>query len=75
MTRQEHMNWCKARALEYLEPGEFYSPVEAVTSMMSDLRKHPDTAASTEGVLALLGLKAAASNDPTEARRYIEGFN
>lgn len=73
-TRHQHLDWCKQRALEYLEPDEFYSPQEAVTSMLSDLNKHPETSLKG-GVLTMLGLKAAQSGDPEEARRFIEGFN
>ena len=38
-TREEHLAWCKARALEYLPD----DPIQAVTSMASDLGKHPET--------------------------------
>jgi hypothetical protein len=38
MTKDEHLEWCKKRALEYLDAGD---PAQAFTSMMSDLRKHP----------------------------------
>ncbi len=74
MTRDKHLQWCKDRALEYLDPGADYSPQEAVTSMLSDLNKHPETSL-TGGVLTMLGLKAIQSGDPQEARRFIEGFN
>ena len=39
ITRDEHMEWCKKRALEYLP----LDPQQAITSMLSDLTKHPDT--------------------------------
>ena len=74
MTREEHLQWCKDRALEYLKPGEFYSPQEAVASMMSDMNKHPETEL-TGGALTMLGLHAVMSGDANEVRRYIEGFN
>lgn len=75
MTRAEHLQWCKDRALEYLDPGEDYSPQEAVTSMLSDLNKHPDTSIASDGILTMLGLKAIQSGDREEARRFIVGFN
>ncbi|MEE8143250.1 MAG: hypothetical protein V3T77_09125 [Planctomycetota bacterium] len=71
MNRQEHMDWCKVRALEYLDAGNVK---EAVTSMMSDLTKHADA----EGVgltMAPLGMMALMSGNAAEARRFIEGFN
>ncbi len=74
MTRQEHMDWCKRRALEYLKPGPHYSVREAVTSMLSDIRKHPETEDQT-GVLGMLGIEALQSGDAGEARKFIEGFN
>jgi hypothetical protein len=42
MTRAEHVRWCKARALECLERDGMK---EAIASMVSDLRKHPETQA------------------------------
>lgn len=75
MTRDEHLQWCKNRALEYLKPGQFYSPQEAVTSMLSDLNKHDETSIASDSVLTMMGLHAARSGDPNEARRFIEGFN
>lgn len=75
MTREEHLNWCKKRAMEYVDHGEL---LEAVTSMMSDLTKHPETADSGAGALAALGLLAARqAQDGNRAAvvRYIKGFN
>lgn len=37
-SRAEHLEWCKVRALEYLP-----DTAQAMTSLASDLRKHPDT--------------------------------
>ena len=75
MTREQHLQWCKDRALEYLNPGEFYSLNSAVTSMMSDMNKHPETSFAGDGVLTMLGIHAAMSGDQGEVRRFIEGFN
>ena len=68
-TRAEHLEWCKQRAREYLEKGD---ATNAVTSMMSDIQKHPET--EVRGILALLGVQTAANGDLEGARRYIEGF-
>ena len=70
-TRVEHIEWCKQNAREYLDEGD---PVKAVTSMMSDMQKHPETNFGPDSALSALGLLAAMSRDPDEARRYIEGF-
>lgn len=75
MDRQQHLNWCKQRAMEYVASGDL---LEAVTSMMSDLTKHPETAKSSDGVLAAIGLLArqqAQSSDRAGVVRYIQGFN
>jgi hypothetical protein len=69
MTRAEHLAWCKQRALEYL-PGD---PQQALASMMSDLRKHPDTASSADPALMMLGVESV--DNPSGMRRFIEGFN
>ncbi len=39
-TREEHLAWCKQRALEYIDRGQIN---EGLTSMMSDMSKHPRT--------------------------------
>ena len=40
MTKQEHLNWCKQRAFEYLDLND---PTNAIASFMSDLAKHKET--------------------------------
>lgn len=74
MDRLEHLNWCKQRAREYLHSGNL---VEAVTSMMSDLGKHPETVktGSALAMLGLLALQQAQGGDSDGVKRYIEGFN
>ena len=52
MTREEHLQRCKDVAMKCVERGDL---LEAVTSMMSDLDKHPETKASTGGAMAMLG--------------------
>lgn len=70
MTRQEHMDWCKKRALEYLDKGDV---ANAVASMLSDLSKHPETTIPPE--LSMIGMLSVMSNDRDGARRFIVGFN
>ena len=71
MTRDEHLTWCKTRALEYLDRGDRSN---AVASMISDMGKHPETDISGT-VLAELGLFELMYGDTESTRRYIEGFN
>lgn len=70
MSRDEHLVWCKRRALEYLDRGDVKN---AVTSMLSDLDKHPETK-STNPFLTLLGMRIAANSNVAEARYFIVGF-
>ena len=67
-TREEHLEWCKERAREYLACGDVRN---AVTSMLSDLGKHPET---SDCGLAMLGIMLVASGDLSGARRFVEGF-
>lgn len=72
MTRQEHLDWCKKRALEYVDAGEF---VNAITSIGSDLAKHPETA-NHPGIDMGFGLMmVGALSTDRECRRFIEGFH
>jgi len=66
MTRDEHLKWAKARAMEYAERGEL---VNAINSLLSDLRKH-DELRHHPGIL--LGLSAAGSRH--DCIHWIEGF-
>ena len=70
MDRQQHLEWCKKRAHEYLARGDVQN---AVTSMLSDLRKHDET--DPGPTLMMLGMMAMQSGSVTEARRFIDGFN
>ena len=72
MSRQEHLEWCKKRACEYIDRGD---TTNALASMMSDLKKHPelqDHPAIQIGVRLMLG---GHLSHPTEARKFIDGFN
>ena len=72
MTRQEHLQWCKDRALEYVDRGDIQN---AIASMSSDLRKHPDTqdhAGIQLGMMLLMGGRMSTRED---VRKFIEGFN
>jgi hypothetical protein len=69
MTQDEHLVWCKQRALEYLARGEVQN---AIASMMSDYNQHPDC--KMNPILQSVGLLAAMHDDVHAARRFIEGF-
>ena len=71
MEREEHLEWCKTRAREYLDQGDVS---QAIASMLSDLDKHASTRTSAK-MLGPLGLFEAAKGGLEGARRFIEGFN
>ncbi len=66
MTRQEHLEWCKKRAMEYVDAGDC---TNAVNSMISDLTKHPETDGHCGSALGLF------AKTPGDVRKWIEGFN
>lgn len=70
MTRQEHLDWAKQRALEYLDRGDLQN---AVTSMGSDLSKHPDL--DPPPFLMELGMVELMNHNADGVRRWITGFN
>ena len=72
MNREEHLQWCKDRALEYLNDGDTSS---AVASFTSDMSKHPETAkhpALSLGIALLLGKQL---DTKAEMDKWINGFN
>lgn len=72
MTRAEHMEWCKQRALEYVERGEFD---QAVASMSSDLGKHPETENHAGIQLGFIELMSGQLKTVEDCRKFINGFN
>lgn len=73
VTREEHMAWCKERALAILDAGG--DTAEAFASMASDLNKHPETEHHV-GVELGMGLMMIGNlRTAGEMRKFIEGFN
>lgn len=72
MDRQEHLEWCKQRALEYVDNNDL---TNAYASMASDLQKHPETEMHA-GISLGMGLLMMKQLDTQEKmRKFIEGFN
>lgn len=73
MTRDEHLEWCKKRALEYVDSGDVQ---QGFTSMLSDLSKHPDLKdhIGCKMGVGFMMLPGWINNAP-EVRRWIVGFN
>ena len=71
-TRTEHLAWCQQRALEYVDAGGF---TQAVTSMLSDLSKHPETADHVGIQLGMRLLMAGKLATDQAVRNWVTGFN
>lgn len=71
-TRAEHLEWCKKRALEYVDRGDTKN---AWASMVSDLSKHPETRGHIAVELGSQMFAGGMLSSTAEMRRFIEGFN
>lgn len=73
-TRQQHLDWCKKRALEYVDAGDLR---QAIVSFASDVGKHPQTVdiRTTISMLGIPLMMAGQLNTPQEMREHIEGYN
>jgi hypothetical protein len=73
VTRDEHLEWCKQRAREYLDRGEL---ADAVASMGSDMDRHPETRMAGEkmGTLIYVAMIRITEGDVQGVREWIEGF-
>ena len=71
-SRAEHLQWCKDRALEYVEMGDLK---QAFASMGSDLRKHPETSRHPGIELGMGLLWTNQLNTKEKMKKFIQGFN
>ena len=71
-TREEHLDFCKRRALKYVDAGDFN---QAYTSMASDLGTHPETQNHPGIHLGIMMLMGGQLSNARDMRRFIEGFN
>lgn len=73
MTRKEHLEWAKKRALAYLDKGDVR---QGFTSMLSDLRKHPELQNHKGAEIGVMFMMLPGWIDnAVEVRRWIVGFN
>ena len=70
-TRHEYLNWCKQRALQYVNRGDV---VNAWASMASDLQNHPETANHAGIGLGMQMMMGGLLDEPEEMRKFVEGF-
>lgn len=72
LTRAEHLQWCKDRALAYVEQGQLQ---DAFASMASDLRQHPETETHKAIEIGMLLLLSGHLSTQDAMRRFIQGFH
>lgn len=72
MTREEHLNWCKERALEYVASGDIEN---AWASMASDLNKHDETRGHSAVQLGMMLMMSGNLNSADKMGKFIKGFN
>ncbi len=71
-TRAEHLQWCKDRAIEYVNAGDLKN---AFASMQSDMSKHEETANHSAMELGMMLLMGGHLQSEKEMRDWITGFN
>ena len=72
-TRAEHLEWCKNRALQYVDAGQLS---QAFASFGSDVKKHEETSGIAE-TLAVLGMPLMMNghlDTPDKMRSHIQGY-
>lgn len=69
--RAAHLEWCKERALAYVDGGDL---TNALASITSDLRKHPTTEYHPGMVLGTALAMNGHLATPDRMREWIEGI-
>ena len=72
MTRAEHLQWCKDRAMEYVKTGDLE---QAFASFNSDMRKNIETAGHRGLELGAQLFFGKFLNTAREMEKWILGFN
>lgn len=74
MTKNEHVEWCKKRAIQEYD---FYSGTDkqrsGLISMMSDMSKHPET--NSPAIRALIMAYMTRPMTRQQFINFINGFN
>lgn len=68
MTFEEHVQWARGRAHQYADDG---LGALAVSSLLSDFTKHPQTAPGIQG--CMVAVIPVDDRDPHQVRRWIDG--
>lgn len=72
MTYDEHLAWCKERAVAYCRDGKVQ---EAYTSFLSDMKKHPKTSDHPALMLGFELLMHGHLGSVLKMEEFILGFN
>lgn len=70
-TREQHLEWCKKRAMEYVDVGDL---TQAYASFGSDMGAHPETSNNAALGIGLMMLMQGMLDTPEEMRKFINGF-
>ena len=71
VSRDEHLEQCKKRALEYLESGDLKN---AFMSMNSDLKKHPEACCHPAIALGIILMMNHSLTTKDQMKKFIEDF-
>lgn len=69
--QQEHLAWCKERALAYVEAGD---PAQALASFFGDLLSRAETSTHPAIVLGASLMFQGLLSTPEQVAEYINGF-
>lgn len=72
MTRQEHLDWCKKRALEHIDNGDLK---DAFISICTDLGKHEETKDHPAIITGMRLMLFELLNTQHDMRKFIEDIN
>ena len=72
MTRQEHLEWCKQRALVYCDIDDL---TQAFASFTSDMEKHDETANHPFLEIGATQFFGGMLSTKHDMRSFINGFN
>jgi len=72
LTREEHLQWCKKRALEYCDVCDLG---QAYASMASDMSKHDETRGHPAIMLGMQLMMIGGLDTPEKMKKFINGFN
>lgn len=72
MNRSEHLQWCKDRAIAYIDAGDLRG---AFASFQSDMSKHEQTENHMALDMGTILMVNGQLGTPHEMKEWIEGFN